>query len=115
MPTGETMLEQIARVRALNDRFRTTGRGGKTEISEGIRALGEPGVTEIVAMVRAFTDFANADDPYREHDAGLFDYQGQKIFFKITYHDPTFENPSSDPSNPKITVRVMMVMIAAEC
>ena len=45
------MLEQIARVRALNDRFRTTGRGGKSEISEGVRAMGEPAVTEIVAMV----------------------------------------------------------------
>ena len=55
-----------------------------------------------------------ANDPYGEHDFGSFDYNGEKIYWKIDYYDKSYQYLSENPANPDITNRVLTVMLAEE-
>ena len=59
-----------AKVRDLNDAFRTTFRGGRVCMSSGIASLPDDLRTEILGMVRTFSEFNEGNDPYGEHDFG---------------------------------------------
>ena len=54
------------------------------------------------------------NDPQQEHDFGSFDHAGESIFWKIDYYDPTLTCGSEDPSDPRQTVRVLTIMLAAD-
>ncbi|CAK0753266.1 DUF3768 domain-containing protein [Azospirillaceae bacterium] len=103
-----------SKIRALNDQFRTTGRGGRIMLTQGIQALGQTRVAEIVAKIRAFSDFNQNNDPYGEHDFAKIEHNGETIFFKIDYYDRAMEFASPDPSNVQLTTRIMTVMLAEE-
>ncbi len=64
--------------------------------------------------VELFDAFTADNDPHQERDFGSFDHAGQTIFWKIDYYDPTLTCGSEDPSDPRQTVRVLTVMLAAE-
>lgn len=106
--------KRTATIRALNDQFRTTGRGGRIMLTVGIQALGEQAVAEIIAKVRAFTEFTEGNDPYGEHDFGKIVHDGQKVFWKVDYYDRAMEYGSPDPADPAVTTRVLTVMMADE-
>lgn len=113
--TGKLTLEQrIARIRDLNDRFRTTGLGGLITLTHGVSSLGAEAVRQIVDKVRTFTAFTNDNDPYGEHDMGSVQHDGHRIFWKIDYYDKTLDAGSNDPSNPEITTRVLTIMLVSE-
>jgi len=80
----------------------------------GIAALGSEAVARIVKTVEVYDDFCHANDPYEEHDFGSFEIDGQTIFFKIDYYDPTLTVHSPDPSDASITKRVITIMLADE-
>lgn len=98
----------------LNDVFRNTFIGGRVVMTDGIRDLPEEDQEEIITKVRTFKDFSPDNDPYGEHDFGAFDYNGNKIFWKIDYYDLTFTYGSENPANPKQTRRVLTIMLAEE-
>ena len=104
-------VEKIAR---LNDEFRLTCKGGRVVLTQGIASMRPDDQLLIVNKVRHFDDFSNDNDPWNEHDFGAFDYNGEKVFFKIDYYDPTFEMGSEDPANPEKTARVLTIMRADE-
>ena len=97
-----------------NDDFRANLSKGTLCLTAGIRALGDLCVKEIIAKVRGFNNFNADNDPYGEHDFGAFDYQGQKIFFKIDNYDTDFLFLSPDVTNPRVTNKVLTVMLAEE-
>jgi len=68
----------------------------------------------IVERVRTFDDFSDDNDPYGEHDFGAFEQDGDKIFWKIDYYDRQLTQGSPDPTDPKLTTRVLTVMLASE-
>ena len=105
---------QTAKIRQLNDRLRQTGRGGRVMITRGIQALGEQSVAAIIAKVRAFDTFTPDNDPWQEHDYGKFVHDGQNVLFKIDYYDLAMKLASPDPSDPKVTTRILTVMTAEE-
>ena len=105
---------RLARIRALNDCLRTTGRGGIVLMTEGIAGLGVSTVNEVFKAVAAFDDFNADNDPYEEHDCALLTVCGVRILWKIEYFDRTRTYHSPDPACPKLTVRVMTVMRADE-
>lgn len=102
------------KIRQLNDAFRRSFIGGQVLLTQGIRALPEQDVVDIMIKVQRFHDFNRKNDPYQEHDFGKIEYKGINIFWKIDYYDKDNRFRSPDPSNPNRTNRVMTIMRSDE-
>ena len=103
------------KIAELNDRFRTTGSGGRVLMTRGIADLDQPVQMVIMQKVREFSSFTEDNDPYGEHDFGSFEHEGVKIFWKIDYYDAhNSAMGSEDPADPEQTMRVLTVMLASE-
>ena len=103
-----------AKVRELNDRFRSTMTGGKVMLTAGVDALPSDVKAMVVRRVATFSDFMPDNDPHGEHDFGSFELSEHKFFFKIDYFDPIMTFGSDDPADPTKTVRVLTIMLAEE-
>ena len=101
-------------IRALNDELRQNLTIGTALITAGIAALGAEAVARIVKTIAVYDDFCHANDPHEEHDFGSFEVDGHRIFFKIDYYDKALSFHSSDPADPSVTERVIMIMLAEE-
>jgi hypothetical protein len=55
--------------------------------SSATRASARSSKTLRAEQVAAFDSFNEDNDPHREHDFGSFDYDGQRIFWRIDYYD----------------------------
>ncbi len=114
-PPGQTCLDPvIAAIRDLNDNLRRSFRGGLVVMTSGVEALGVAAIRRLVVRVRNFDTFTPDNDPHGEHDFGAFIHEGQQFFWKIDYYDPTLNMGSPDPANPKVTRRVLTIMLASE-
>jgi hypothetical protein len=102
------------RIRALNDRLRTTGVGGNVVITRGVAALGGKALVKIIAAVQAFDQFTSENDPYGEHDCAIIEVAGERVMFKIDYYDVALHGHSPDASDPNVTARVLTIMLASE-
>lgn len=108
-------MDKTATIRDLNDLLRTTFfAGGVVVCTPGIRALPEAEQSAIREQVETFTDFTVDNDPHGEHDFGAFTHNGNRVFWKIDYYDPTGHYGSEDPSDPTQTKRVLTIMLAEE-
>lgn len=101
-------------IKTLNDKFRKTLLGGKVMLTRGIYSKGQACINEILDNVKMFNDFNHGNDPYNEHDYGSFEYEGEKIMWKIDYYDSDLRYYSNDPTDITKTIRVMTVMLAEE-
>jgi len=106
--------EKSARIRRLNDELRCEGRGGQLVVTPGVLALGSLRAESVLAAVRSFAEFEAGNDPYGEHDFGAVAVEGVKVFWKIDYYDRDFHYASFDASDPDVTERVLVVMLAEE-
>lgn len=70
--------------------------------------------SRIRELVERFDDFDDANNPHGERDFGAFDYDGQRVFWKIDYYNKTLTYGSEDPSNASLTLRVLTIMLASE-
>lgn len=108
-------MEKTEKIRALNDRLRTTFCfGGYIVETPGIRALPEADQSAIREKVQTFNEFTEDNDPHGERDFGAFSHGGKRVFWKIDYYDPTLQHGSEDPSDPHQTARVLTIMLAEE-
>ena len=82
--------------------------------TSGIAALPLDDQSAIREKVERFNAFSEDNDPHGERDFGAFEHDGERIFWKIDYYDPTLSMGSEDPSDPKQTVRVLTIMLASE-
>ncbi len=103
-----------ARVRALNDQLRRHLTGGRAVMTPGIAALGLEAVQRLVQTIAIFDDFCTANDPHDEHDFGSFRFDEVDVIFKIDYYDKDLNYHSPDPADPKVTERVITLMLAEE-
>jgi len=110
----ETQTNDGARIRELNDSLRTTGLGGQTFATRGIRSLSGDAQTAIFSRVRTFNDFTEDNDPYGEHDFGTFEFDGYTVNWKIDYYDIDLQYHSPDAADPTVTHRVLTIMLAEE-
>ena len=102
---------KTARIRALNDELRQHLTGGMAVITPGVAALGPEAVERIVKTIAVFDDFCHANDPHEEHDFGVFDADGHRIFFKIDlYEEPDVKDSNGEPA----VTRVLTIMLAEE-
>ena len=102
------------RIRALNDHLRTTGQGGRVQITRGIVELGPDFAHAVLARVIGFDAFTEDNDPFGEHDCASLKVMDQNILWKIDYYDRSLTFNSPDPTDPKVTVRVLTIMLASE-
>ena len=102
------------RIRALNDDLRRNLIGGGAVMTTGVAALGPDLVERAVMTLAAFDDFHHGNDPHEEHDFGVFDVEGHRLFFKIEYYDKSLTFHSPDPADPSVTERVITLMLAEE-
>ena len=112
---------QSARIRELNDHFRTTGCGGHIFITKRIVSLPNYMLLRIMDAVINFDAFTPDNDPHGEHDFGSFTIEGEKVFWKIDYYQPNIDGEldvdgeaSEDPANPEVTIRHLTIMLAEE-
>jgi hypothetical protein len=108
--------DRTARIRALNDKFRTTWDRtlGRFVITPGINGMEDAAKSEAFVRVITFSDFNSDNDPRGEHDFGNFQVGEKRIFWKIDYYDPTLQYGSEDPTDPGKTTRVLSIMFAEE-
>ena len=102
------------RVRELNDAFRQTFTGGKVVMTDGVAALPERDLAQLLERVRRFDEFTNDNDPHGEHDFGSIVLEGVTHFFKLDYYAPDMDGGSEDPADPTKTTRVLTIMRADE-
>lgn len=113
LPGGEEQ-QAKARIRELNDRLRKAGRGGIVLMTNGIAALGSERVNAVFAAIAQFDAFTSNNDPWEEHDCASLKVDGIRILWKIDYYDRDRQFHSPDPSDSKVTVRVLTVMRSDE-
>ncbi len=103
---------EIAR---LNDRYRRQGQGnGRTMITRGVQAEGQLFVAKVFVAVRSFDAFTVDNDPHGEHDFGALEVDGIRIFWKIDLYDPTLSFGTKDPTDERLTCRVLTIMRSEE-
>jgi hypothetical protein len=71
-------------------------------------------VEDALQAVRDFSAFDESSDPYGEHDFGSLTVQGQRLFWKIDYFDPSMLHHAPDPADRSATRRVLTVMFPEE-
>ena len=87
---------------------------GKMLLTRGVCALPVDDQAAILERVRNFDDFTPANDPWGEHDFGAFEHNGHRIFWKVDAYDRDERFGSPDPADPRVTKRVLTIMLAGE-
>ena len=113
-PGDDLETRNTAAIQRLNDRLRKTGQGGQVLITDGILGLGLDLAREVVEQVAAFDSFSDDNDPWGEHDCAGLEVDGQRIIWKIDYYDRRMEFLSPNPADPKVTCRVLTIMLSWE-
>jgi Protein of unknown function (DUF3768) len=112
--TNVATLKKSARIRVLNDNFRSSFLGGQVVMSAGVAELPMGVRAQAVVKVQNFAAFNEGNDPFGEHDFGSFELAGETLFWKIDYYNKDMTGGSEDPSDPAETARVLTIMFASE-
>jgi len=121
---ADDALAQISaseQIRLLNDAFRTQHFAiapflaqNQLVITRGVADLGNDFIDRAVKAVRQFSNFTEDNDPYGEHDFGIFKLDGITLNWKIDYYDEDLEYGSRDPADTDVTRRVLTILLAEE-
>lgn len=104
-----------ATIARLNDHFRATGENGSILLSLGVAVLPIANKDEVIRAVRLFDAFTPDNDPHGEHDCAVVSVGGERIIWKIDYHQRDRNRQTDpDPADPATTKRVMTIMLAEE-
>ncbi|MDH5727368.1 MAG: DUF3768 domain-containing protein [Gammaproteobacteria bacterium] len=97
----------IERIAKLNDQLRTTFKGGRILLSDTVMNL-PPELKKMVFL--GVTEYREFRQPgYDTHDFGRFTLRGQSYYWAIQCYHPTLFEPSTDPSDPTKTRRVLLI------
>ena len=98
------------KIRALNDRLRQIGTGGRVMMTRAVAALPPAKIDTLINAVGAFDAFDQRNDPWGEHDFGKVTLAAKTYFWKIDAYDLNLEFGSPDPSDEAVTRRVLTIM-----
>lgn len=104
----------ITEIARLNDAFRQTLSGGRVMMTPGVAELPDMVKAGALLKVACFDQFTQDNDPWGEHDFGIFDLCGRTFFWKIDYYGHDFVYGSDDPADAEKTTRVLTLMLAHE-
>lgn len=113
-PTERSEEERQGKIRELNDHLRLHGHGGLWRVTAGIANLPPDTTRQVLKAVAGFSDFNADNDPWGEHDCAVMEVAGERVIWKIDYYDRSQTYLSPDPANPKVTLRVLTVMLGHE-
>jgi hypothetical protein len=113
------MSEDTKAICALNDLFRRgdTPVPGEVFITVGVKALlGDDPIkaVRLTQIVQGYDQFTPDNDPYKTHEFGSFDFEGQRCFWKIDIYDRTLKWGAEHPDDPTRSRRVLTIMLAEE-
>jgi hypothetical protein len=103
-----------ATIRALNDELRRNLDKGIVVITPGVAAMGQDVVQTIFRTIATYDAFTSENNPYEENDFGAFELEGKRVFWKVDYYDKALNHHSPDPADPRVTERVITIMLATE-
>lgn len=108
--------ERTASIQAQNDALRQNFVGGRVLMTNGIQALGDEIAARVIAAVQAFEAFNQDNDPFCLHDCALLNVEGvdEKVMFKVDAYDRALTYGSPDEADPKVTTRVLTILLASE-
>lgn len=106
--------DKLARIRELNDAFRTTLRGGKVMMTANVTALPDMVRAAAICAMAEFSAFDEANDPHGEHDFGRFKLCNRSFIWQMSYFDLRYQSLSEDPADERITRRVLTLMLAED-
>lgn len=102
-------------IAALNDQFRHGDRTlGEYHSTARVANLPPDQLRALTQAIAAFDEFTEDNDPYGEHDLGIVELNGDRYLWKIDYYDRNLEFCSSDPADPRLTKRIMTIMLSSE-
>jgi len=117
---ADTLLTEFLHTRDItrfNDALRRDldpAANGAVVMTSGVSALGKEVINAAMTALREFDEFTEDNDPYHEHDFGSFVAAGRKFMWKIDYYDLALEFHSPNPADPKVTRRVLTLMLPEE-
>ena len=100
------MTETTSRTRELNDQLRCQHRGGTIRVTAGVQSMGADFLAALQVALTKVT--------FGEHDFGVVEVKGRRVFFKSDYCDLDLRFASPDPADQTITRRAMTIMLAEE-
>ena len=103
-----------ARIRELNDKFRTTFTSGKVMMTSAVAEMKPEARAKLISAVRRFDRFGKHNNPHGENDFGAVEIEDEKFFWKIECYDLAMSQHSVDAANPDATIRVLTIMRADE-
>lgn len=128
MTARDAQADRTARIARLNDRARQAMGVACTAVATpGFRVLSGADQSRVRELIETFDAFTAGNDPYSERDFGAV-YQGvdgrwtttrpepcrETVFWKIDSYDRALEWGSPDPTDPRVTRRVLTIMLASE-
>ena len=106
----------MSRIAERNDEFRAAvltepQKNGRCVLTQGVHFLDPDVKMSILAKVKAFDNFSEANDPYGEHDFGAIEMMGAgKVFWKIDYYDDS--DMEFGAEDKETAYRVLTIMLA---
>jgi hypothetical protein len=96
-------MDRRAKLIALNDRLRTTFKGGRVQMTPGVYRLDARLRGRALSVLASYSKFATDS----EHDWGTFIFAGFAFEWRIEYRGKDGSALSPDPTDPEQTFRVL--------
>ncbi len=96
-------MDRRARIIELNDRLRTTFRGGRVQMTPSVYELEDRIRGRALSVLARYNKF----DADSEHDWGTFIFAGFAFEWRIEYRGKDGTGRSPDPADPEQTFRVL--------
>lgn len=107
-------LARTLTIRLLNDAFRRPLIGGRTVMTQAVAAMDPEPRQALICAVQNYQAFSPENDPDGEHNFGDISLNDELFYFKIDYYDLAMEAGSPDPTDPRVTTRVLTIMHARD-
>jgi Protein of unknown function (DUF3768) len=96
-------MDRRAKIIALNDRLRTTFKGGRVQVTPTVYELDDRLRGRALSVLARYNKF----HPDSEHDWGTFIFAGFSFEWRIEYRGKDGTGISPDPADPDKTLRVL--------
>jgi hypothetical protein len=111
-PNFARRLPRAERIARLNDTLQMASLGGRILMTRGVRALDGYCEASLLRALATYHEFYADNDP--ECDFGGFHYLGAELLWKADYYEDMLTLRWDEPAYPRITIRLLTIMLAVE-